>query len=160
MENTHERRWFGRTDIIPWPCLFGLHWKRMSNKQRYCRQLQKDVRIQNLCWSYRKATKYRETWREHFFMILWYGRSCKEMRGKISRTGEQNNSTAIPSRNTMHWRQPIQGRRNGICWRIVKSLLTDWSKKRVYLARIGRPGFSMVRGQTCSCYYQMDQCLL
>ena len=47
-----ERRWFWRTDVIPWPCLFGLHSKRMSNKQRYCRQLQEHVRIQNLCWSY------------------------------------------------------------------------------------------------------------
>ena len=30
--------------------------KRLSNKQRYCRQLQKHVRIQKLCWRYRKAT--------------------------------------------------------------------------------------------------------
>ena len=30
------------------------------------------------------------------------GRSCKEMRGKILRTCEQNNSTTIQSRNTMH----------------------------------------------------------
>ena len=30
--NTHERRWFVRTDIIPWPCLFGLHSKKMYNK--------------------------------------------------------------------------------------------------------------------------------
>ena len=27
---------------------------------------------------------------------------CKEVRGKILRTGEQNNSTVIQSRNTMH----------------------------------------------------------
>ena len=35
---THERRWFGRPDIFLWPCLFGLYSKRMSNKQRCCRQ--------------------------------------------------------------------------------------------------------------------------
>ena len=29
--NTKERRWFGRTNIVPWPCLFGLHSKRMSD---------------------------------------------------------------------------------------------------------------------------------
>ena len=23
VDNTHERSWFGRTNIIPWPCLFG-----------------------------------------------------------------------------------------------------------------------------------------
>ena len=68
------KTWFGRIDIIPWPRLFGLHSKRMSNKQRYCRQLQEHARIQNLCWSFRKATKYREIWREHFLMVLWHGR--------------------------------------------------------------------------------------
>ena len=35
----------GRPDVIPWPRLFGLHSKRMSNKQRYCGQLQKYVWI-------------------------------------------------------------------------------------------------------------------
>ena len=53
------------------------------------------------------------------------GRSCKEMRGKMLRTGEQNNSTTIQRRNTMPWRPPIQGRRNGICRRIVKSMLSN-----------------------------------
>ena len=37
---------------------------------------------------------------------LWsydmHGRSCKEVRGKILRTGKQNNSTVTQSRNTMH----------------------------------------------------------
>ena len=54
MENTTERRWFGRTNIIPWPWLFGLHSKRMSNKQRYCGQLQGYVWIQDVSWTYRK----------------------------------------------------------------------------------------------------------
>ena len=31
-----ERRWFGRTDLIPWPCLFGMHSKTIWNKRRYC----------------------------------------------------------------------------------------------------------------------------
>ena len=78
VENTHERRWFWRTDIIPWPCLFGLHSKSMSDKRRYCRQLQEYVRIQDLCWSCGKTTRnqsFRETWYEHyFFMVLWYGK--------------------------------------------------------------------------------------
>ena len=29
VESTHEGRWFGKTNIIPWPCLFGLHSKSM-----------------------------------------------------------------------------------------------------------------------------------
>ena len=123
-----ETSWFGRTDIIPWPRLFGLHSKRMSDKQRYCGQLQKYVRIQHLYWSYRKAALFRETWREHFLMVLWYGRSCKEMHGKILRTGTQNNSTVKQSRNSMYWRPPIQRRRNGICWRIVNRYALELSK--------------------------------
>ena len=35
LENSHERRWFGRTNIIPGQCLFGLHSKRMSDKQGF-----------------------------------------------------------------------------------------------------------------------------
>ena len=34
-------------------------------------------------------------------MVPRYGRSRKEMRGTILRTGEQNNSTTIQSRNSM-----------------------------------------------------------
>ena len=50
----------------------------------------------------------RETWCEHyFFMVLWYGRSCKEVGGKILWAGEQNNSTITQSRNAMHGRPPI-----------------------------------------------------
>ena len=36
MEDTNERRWFGRTNIRPRTCLFGLHSKRMSDQQGYC----------------------------------------------------------------------------------------------------------------------------
>ena len=31
MENVFGRRWLGRTNIISWPCVFGLHSKRVSN---------------------------------------------------------------------------------------------------------------------------------
>ena len=95
---TYGRSWFGWTDIIPWPRSFDLHSTRMRNKQRYCAQLQKYVWIQDLRRSKRRATLFRETWRKHFLMVLWCGRSCKEMCGATLRTGEQNNSTA------MYWR--------------------------------------------------------
>ena len=80
LDNTNESRWFGRTNIIPRPCLFGLHSKRMSDEQRYCGQLQEYVRIQNLCWSYRKASKYMENWYEHFLMVLLM---CKVMQRNV-----------------------------------------------------------------------------
>ena len=53
--------------------------------------------------AFEKTTLFRETCREHFLMVLWHGKSCKEMRGNTLRTGEQNNSTVIQSRNTMPW---------------------------------------------------------
>ena len=31
LENSHGRRWLGRTNIISWPCIFGLHSTRISN---------------------------------------------------------------------------------------------------------------------------------
>ena len=41
LESSHERSWFGRTDIVPWPCPFGLYLTRMSNKQLYCGRWEK-----------------------------------------------------------------------------------------------------------------------
>ena len=102
VENTYERRWCGRTDIILWPRLFGLHPTRMSNKQRKWTH-NFFVWIRNLCWSNRKATSFWESWRKHFLMVLRHGRSCKEMRGTILRTVEQINSTTLQSRNCMLW---------------------------------------------------------
>ena len=64
--NIHERCWFRRTDIILWPCLFGLYSTRMSNKQGYSRQLPKYVRIQDFCWSWGKTISFREIGCEYF----------------------------------------------------------------------------------------------
>ena len=50
--------------------------------------------------------------------------------------GKQYNSTVTQSRNTMHWRPPIQKkkkeRRNGVCWKSVKILHTDCSEMPVF----------------------------
>ena len=62
--------------------------------------------------------------------MTWKG--MQEMRGKIFRTGKQNNSTAFQSRSTIHWRSPIQGRRIEICGRFVKSLLKNCSAMLVF----------------------------
>ena len=35
LESSHARSWFGRTDIVPWPCLFGLYSTRLSNKNMF-----------------------------------------------------------------------------------------------------------------------------
>ena len=46
--------------------------------------------------------------RQTFLMVLWHGRSRKEVRGQILRTSEQNDSTITQSRNSMYWRPSIQ----------------------------------------------------
>ena len=55
MEIFDERRWFGRTNIVPRPRIFGLHSKRMSNKQGYYGHLQKYVRIHDFCKGFGKT---------------------------------------------------------------------------------------------------------
>ena len=131
--------------------LLRLHSTRVSNKQ-----------ITEICLNPksllgdRKATPLWATWRKHFLVVLWYGRSCHEMCGAILRAGEQNDSTVIQSRNTIHWRPPKQGGRNGICWRIVKSLLTHFSEMPVHGPHWWTWYFKVCE-QTCSCRHWMDQ---
>ena len=69
-----------------------------GNKDHCCRQLQKYVRIQNFCWGYGKTISFREIGYEYFLTVLRHGRSCKEVRGKMLRTGKQNNATIKQSR--------------------------------------------------------------
>ena len=54
-----------------------------------------------------------------------------------NKTTQQFYKVATPC-NTMHRRPPIQGRRNGICWRMSK-VCSQIVPKCLYLARIGRP---------------------
>ena len=85
LESSHERSWFGRTDIVPWPCPFGLYLTRMSNKSNYIVDDERNyVWIQEFCWSCGKIARNKND----ISMVLWHGRSCQEMRGKILRTGE------------------------------------------------------------------------
>ena len=77
VENTCERSRFGRTNILHWPRLFGLHSKRMRNEQRYCGQLQKCLSPESLM-ERQKSYLVQETWRRHLFMVLWYAKKCVE----------------------------------------------------------------------------------
>ena len=146
VESTKQRSWFGRTNITPWSCLLGIHSKTMWNKQRYCRQLQNHVWIQNFRRSNRKITMLGKS--EFFFVVLWHGRSCQEMCRTILWVGEQNDSTTLQSINSMPWRASFQRRRIEICGRIVTSMLSNTYWKTRY---------SMVSEQTCTINYKMDQ---
>ena len=143
-----------RANIIPRPYLCGLHSRRMQNKQRYCGQLQNHVRIANFSGGSREITIPSKS--SYFFMVLRHGRSCKEMRGKILRIGEQNYSTRTHSRKSMNWRPSIQRRRNWISWRIVHSLLTNCLEVLV-LGKNCQTWYSMICEQACSCGHEMDK---
>ena len=81
VERTKQRSWFGRTNIIPRSCIPGMHSKTMWNKQRYCWQLQNHVWITNFRRSNWKITMLGRS--EYLFVVLWHGRSCQEMCGKM-----------------------------------------------------------------------------
>ena len=72
----------------------------MWNKQRYCRQLQNHVWIQNFRRSNGKNTMLGKS--AYFFMVLWYGRSCKEMYGAMLRVSKWDDSTTLQSIYSMH----------------------------------------------------------
>ena len=104
---------------------FGLHSKTMWNKQRYCWQLQNHVWITNFRgWNRKTSTLWEFSF---FFVVLRYGRSCKEMCGAILWVGQQDDATTLQSINSMH-RWPSFQRRNEICWRIVTSMLSNCSE--------------------------------
>ena len=59
------------------------------------------------------------------FMVLWHGWSCKEVCGKRLWVGPQDDATTLQSIHSMHRWPPLQRRRNKICWRIVKRMLSN-----------------------------------
>ena len=126
----------------------------MRNKQRYCGQLQNHVWIANFRGRSREITipsKY-----SYFFMVLWHGWSCKEVCGTILWVGEQDDSATLQSIYSMHRWPPLQRRRNKICWRIVKSMLSNCSKM-LKLGTYWKTWYSMVSEQTCTINHKMDQ---
>ena len=126
VESTQQRSRFGRTNIFPWSCILWLHSKKMRNKQRYCGQVQNHVRIANFRGWIREITIPSKS--SYFFMVLWHGSSCNEVCGTILWVDEQDDSATLQSIYSMHRWPPLQRRRNKICWRIVKYMLSNCSK--------------------------------
>ena len=100
VETTQQRSRFGRTNIFPWSCIIGLHSKTMWNKQRYCGQLQSHVWIANFRGRNREASILCEFL--YFFVVLWQGRSCKEMCGAVLWVIKQDDSTTLQSICSLH----------------------------------------------------------
>ena len=94
----------------------------MWNKQRYCGQLQKHVRITNFSGETRKTSIPSES---YFFMFLWHSWSCKEVCGTILWVDKQDDATTLQSIYSMHRWPPLSRRKNEICWRIVTSMISN-----------------------------------
>ena len=146
----------GRTNIFPWSWKPGVYSTTMPNKHRYCGQLQNHVRIANFRGWKRKTSIPSKS--SYFSMVLWYGRSCKEMCGTIFWVGEQNDSTTLQSINSLHWWPSFQRRRLEILGRIVKSMLSD-CPKMLTLGTYWTTWYSVVSEQTCTIDYKVDQSL-
>ena len=80
------------------------------------------------------------------------------MCGTILWVGKQDDSTTLQSIYSMHRWPPLQRRRNKICWRIAKSMLSNCSKM-LKLGTFSTTLFSMVNEQTCTINHKMDQSL-
>ena len=100
--------------------------KTMWNKQWYCGQLKSHVWIEKCRGENRVASILWEC--SFFFMVLGYGRSCKEVCGTIFWVGKQDDSTTLQSIYSLHRWPPPQRSRNEICWRIVTSMLPNCSE--------------------------------
>ena len=148
------RTWFGRTNIFPGSCILGMYSTTMPNKQRCCGQLQNHVRIANFRRRSRETTipsKY-----SYFFMVFWYGGSCKEMCGAILWVIQQVYTTTLQSIYSMHRWPSFQRRRNKIRGRIVKSMLPNCSEMLI-LGTYWKTWYSMVSEQTCTIDHKLDQ---
>ena len=93
VENTNERRWFGRTNILSWPCLF--IWVALRENARLTRMLWIITKVCSnqgfllVPWKITRNDSSKEIWRRYYlFIVPWHGRSREEMCGTILRTGE------------------------------------------------------------------------
>ena len=137
-KNTKQRSWFGRTNIFPWSCSPGMYSRTMWNEQKYCGQLQNHVWIENFRGENRKASILWEF--SNFFMVLWYGWSCKEMRGTILWVGNEQETTqqlyrvstpCIDDHHSKEEQLKYVGELSEVCSQI--------DLKCLYLALFGRP---------------------
>ena len=135
-------------------CILGMHSKTMWNKQGYCGQLQNHVWIANFRGRKRTASILWES--SYLFMILWYGRSCKEMCEAKLWVSKQDDATTLHGIYSVHRWPLLQRRRNEICWKICTSMLSNCSIMFL-LGTNWKARYSMVNEQTCTIHHKMDQ---
>ena len=143
VENTRERSWFGRANIIPRSWIFALRSTRMQNKQRYCGQLQRYVWVQVVSWRYRKvlcSEKSEVNISSWFFDI---GGSCNKC---------LIHKVATPCIDDYHFKEEEMrtfGELSKVCSQIVLKCL--------YLARNWPTWCLVVSEQACPCHHEVDE---
>ena len=125
----------------------------MRNKQRYCGQLQNQVRIANFSGGRVEKLPFTQK-SSYFFMVLWHGWSCKEVCGTILWVGEQDDSATLQSICSMHRWPPLQRRGNEICWRIVTCMLSNCSEMLI-LGKNWTTWYSMVSKWARTIHHKM-----
>ena len=96
-------------------------------------------------------------WKYSYLLVVFrQGRTCQEMSGTILWVGKQDDSTTLQSVYSMHRWPPLQRGRNEICWRIVKSIISNCSEMLI-LGTNWKTWYFMVSEQTCTIDYKMDK---
>ena len=108
VEITQQRSRFGRTNIFHGSWIVGMLSTTMRNKQRFRAQLQNHVRIVNFSGENRKTSILSKS--SYFFMVFWYGGTCK-MCGTILWVGQEDDSTTLQSIHSLHRWPPLWRRR-------------------------------------------------
>ena len=135
VESTQQRSWFGRTNVFPWSCVFGMYWKTIWNKQRFFWQLQIRVWIQNFRRSNWKTALLKKTFISSWSFDMeghakkWVERYCE----LGNRTTQQFYKVSTPCIDDHHFKEEDMksvGKLSKVCSQIVLKFL--------YLTRIGR----------------------
>ena len=128
-----EKRGYWRNHIISVPCVLGMYSAWMQTEWNSHWTIYEDVWITCYCWSSRKITGMAETSRANSSVVLRYGRTCSKMRWAVLWIGKS-----------------IQTRWTWICWRIVRSMITNCLNMLVFGTNWTTWHFYfMVSHQTC-----------
>ena len=138
VENTHERRWFGRTGIIPGPCSFGLHWTRMSKQAKILWTIRNMFESRISAGSTEKlpSSEHSEadisSWS---YDMEGHAKKCEERYCELAnKTTQQLYKISTPCFDDHQLKEEEMGF-VGELWKICPQIVL----KCLYLARIGRP---------------------
>ena len=125
VEEIDEQRWSWPTNIISWPCVFGMYSTWMQTYWNNYWTIYQDVWITYFCWNNWKITGVGKASRKDSRVVLRHGRTCSKTRWAILWTGKQWSGAALQNVKSLLGWPSIQAGRTRISWRFVRSLLTN-----------------------------------